>query len=137
MQHSHGRPSPLFFYSAYFDGGFGTIGSWFDYDQNGCRVLPDVLLSMIRYYFPRDADGKASYPPPFTADGGPGASEGETYAYPLEYVNLVGERNAEDLPFASILSSPFVPPFDPVGKSCVKEQEKFPTAECYEQHSGA
>lgn len=65
---------------------------------------------MIRKYFPREEDGKNSYPPPFTADGGPGGAHGVTYAYPLEFVNLVGP-------------------------SCNAEQAKFPSAECYEQHS--
>lgn len=45
---------------------------------------------MIRTYFPRDADGSAKYPPPFTVDGGVGGDDGP-YAYPLEFVNLVGE----------------------------------------------
>ena len=46
---------------------------------------------MIRKYFPRGEDGSVKYAPPFTEDGGPGAENGATYAYPLEYVNLVGE----------------------------------------------
>ena len=67
---------------------------------------------MIRNYFPRDADGNAKYPPPFTHEGGTGNEFGEpTMPYPLEYVNLVGE-------------------------GCTKEQEKFPSAQCYEEHSG-
>jgi len=94
---------------AYYDGGFGDVETWFDYDQNACRVMPNVLLTMIRKYFPRDDDGKASYPPPFTNEGGPGA-DGTTYPYPLEWVNLVGD-------------------------TCAKEQTKFPSAECFEQHS--
>ena len=73
------------------DGGFGTVSSWFDYKQNACRVMPNVLLPMIRAYFPRGNDGKASYPPPFTTVGGPGGANGTTYPYPLEYVNLVGK----------------------------------------------
>ena len=39
---------------AYYDGGFGEVASWFDYAQNGCRVLPNTLLPMIRKYFPRN-----------------------------------------------------------------------------------
>lgn len=97
---------------AYHDGGFGDVTTWFDYAQHGCRVLPSVLLPMIRKYFPRDADGKASYPPPFTADGGVGDKNGISYPYPLEYVNLVGD-------------------------TCIQEQTKFPTAECYEVHSSS
>jgi len=96
---------------AYHDGGFGNVDTWFDYDQNACRVLPSVLLPMIREYFPRSDDGSVKYPPPFTTDGGPGGISGATYPYPLEYVNLVGE-------------------------TCAEEKGKFPTAECYEQHSG-
>ena len=96
--------------SAYYDGGFGSVETWFDFEQNACRVLPSVLLPMIRTYFPRAPDGSAKYPPPFTTDGGPGANDSQTYPYPLEYVNLVGE-------------------------SCTKEQAKFPSAECYENHS--
>ena len=72
--------------------------------------MPNVLLPMIRKYFPRNEDGSNAYPPPFTSDGGPGDSSGTTYPYPLEYVNLVGD-------------------------SCTKEQEKFPSAVCYEEHS--
>jgi len=95
---------------AYHDGGFGDVDTWFDFAQNGCRVLPSVLLPMIRKYFPRNDDGSVKYPPPFTTDGGPGNINGSTYPYPLEYVNLVGE-------------------------SCTNEQKKFPTADCYETHS--
>ena len=75
---------------AYHDGGFGSPETWFDHAQNGCRVLPSVLLTMIRNYFPRSEDGSVKYPPPFTTDGGPGGN-GMTYPYPLEYGNLVGE----------------------------------------------
>lgn len=96
---------------AYYDGGFGMVKDWFDYDQNGCRVLPSALFPMIRNWFPRDGEGPVPYPPPFTEEGGPGLPGGETYPYPLEYVNLVGE-------------------------SCANEQNKFPSAQCYEQHSG-
>mmetsp|Transcript_44351 Transcript_44351/g.50082 ORF Transcript_44351/g.50082 Transcript_44351/m.50082 type:complete len:549 (-) Transcript_44351:23-1669(-) len=96
---------------AYHLGGFGDVKSWFDYEQNGCRVMPNVLLRMIRKYFPRNEDGTNAFPPPFTEDGGPGSPDGTNYPYPLEFVNLVGD-------------------------SCDKEKEKFPSAECYEQHSG-
>lgn len=96
---------------AYHDGGFGEVSTWFDFSQNSCRVLPNVLLTMIRTYFPRNADGSVGYPPPFTIDGGPGAPDGTSYPYPLEFVNLVGD-------------------------SCAGEQGKFPSAQCYEQHSG-
>lgn len=95
----------------YHDGGFGNPSEWFDYAQNACRVLPSALLPMIRAYFPRDGDGSVSYPPPFTNEGGPGHPYGGTYPYPLEFVNLVGD-------------------------SCTNEQDKFPSAECYEDHSG-
>lgn len=94
----------------YHDGTFGPVTDWFNFEQNGCRVLPGVLLSMIRTYFPRDAMGGVKYPPPFTEDGGPGDENGVTYPYPLEFVNLVGD-------------------------SCDAEQLKFPTADCYETHS--
>jgi len=60
-----------------------TFVDVFDYDQNACRILPNVLLSMIRESFPRDEDtGEVKYPPPFSEAGG---------AYPLEFVNLAGE----------------------------------------------
>jgi hypothetical protein len=96
---------------AYYDGSFGDVQDWFDYEQNGCRVMPNVLLPMIRKWFPRnEEDGSVGYPPPFTTDGGPGGFD-LTYPYPLEYVNLVGD-------------------------SCLKEKEKFPSAVCYEQHCG-
>jgi len=76
--------------------------------------MPDVLLRMIRKYFPRknaDGTGPVKYPPPFTEEGGCGNPDGTTYPYPLEFVNLVGE-------------------------SCEKEKEAFPSAQCYEDHSG-
>jgi len=95
---------------AYYSGTCGDVQDWFDYEQNGCRVLPNVLLPMIRKWFPREDDGSVGYPPPFTTDGGPGGPDDTTYPYPLEYVNLVGD-------------------------SCTNEQGKFLSAVCYENHS--
>jgi len=81
------------------------VEDWFDYEQNGCRVLPHKLLSMIRKYFPRDEESnQPDYPPPFTNEGGVGGSGG-AYPYPLEFVNLVGQ-------------------------TCEDEQDKFPSAVC-------
>jgi len=56
-------------------------------------------------------DGSVGYPPPFTEDGGPGDASGGTYPYPLEFVNVVGP-------------------------SCLAEQTRWPTAVCFEEHSG-
>mmetsp|Transcript_36634 Transcript_36634/g.74734 ORF Transcript_36634/g.74734 Transcript_36634/m.74734 type:complete len:351 (-) Transcript_36634:84-1136(-) len=42
----------------------------FDYDLHGCRVVPDVLLHMIRHYFPRTVGEYVDYPPPITPEGG-------------------------------------------------------------------
>jgi len=98
---------------AYHEGTFGDVEDWFDVEQHGCRVLPTVLLSMIRKYFPRDpVDGSASYPPPFTDLGGPSFANMTNYPYPLEFVNLVGD-------------------------SCDAEKAKRPGAfvDCYETHS--
>jgi hypothetical protein len=67
---------------AYNEGADGAIASWFDFDQSACRILPSVLLRLIRLYYPRQADGSVYYPPPFSAAGG---------AYPLEFVNLSPE----------------------------------------------
>jgi len=67
---------------AYQDGEGGDVTEWFDFASNACRILPHKLLSLIRIYYPRDDDGKAYYPPPFSDLGG---------AYPLEFVNLAGE----------------------------------------------
>merc|ERR1712106_301917 len=36
----------------------------------GCRVKPDVLLSMVRKYFPRVDGEKVAYPPPIVPAGG-------------------------------------------------------------------
>jgi len=86
----------------------GDAEEWFDYDMNGCRVLPHKLLQMVRNYFPRDPDkeNQPDYPPPFTDEGGVGGSNPSgSYAYPLEFVNLVGQ-------------------------SCTDEQVIFPSAEC-------
>lgn len=94
------------------------VEDWFDYKQNGCRVLPHKLLSMIRKYFPRDEESnQPDYPPPFTNEGGVGGEVECTdddcaapfkvisYPYPLEFVNLVGQ-------------------------TCEDEQDKFPSAVC-------
>ena len=37
---------------------------------NECRVAPDVLLQMIRTYYPRTEGQKVSYPPPIVPEGG-------------------------------------------------------------------
>jgi len=66
---------------AYEDGFGGDVSTWFHYNLNACRILPNVLYDLIRNYFPRGDDGKAYYPPPFSTAGG---------AYPLEFVNLAG-----------------------------------------------
>jgi len=42
----------------------------FDYDLYQCRVVPDVLLHLIRHYFPRTDGEKVDYPPPITVEGG-------------------------------------------------------------------
>ena len=45
-------------------------GEMFDHHIYECRIIPDVLLKMIRMYFPR-VDGMAvSYPPPIVPEGG-------------------------------------------------------------------
>jgi len=94
---------------AYNDGVTEDIADWFDYAQNQCRIMPHVLLAMIRKYFPRDpVTGEASYPAPFSDAGGPDGP------YPLEFVNLVGA-------------------------SCDAEKAKHPdwgNLDCYEEHSG-
>lgn len=85
MKHTHTYTST----STYYDTK-EKVEDWFDYEQNGCRVLPHKLLSMIRKYFPRDEESnQPDYPPPFTNEGGVGGSGG-AYPYPLEFVNLVG-----------------------------------------------
>lgn len=80
--------------SAYYEAD-ENVEDWFDYEQNGCRVLPHKLLSMIRNYFPRGVkpNNQPDYPPPFTEEGGVGGYDGSnviSYPYPLEFVNLVG-----------------------------------------------
>jgi len=72
---------------AYNNGVGGPIDTWFDFDQNACRILPSKLLSLIRTYYPREEDGSVYYPPPFSTLGG---------AYPLEFVNLAGESCAKE-----------------------------------------
>ena len=63
----------------------GAIEDWFDFDQNACRILPSILLKLIRNYYPREEDRSVYYPPPFSDAGG---------AYPLEFVNLVGNKES-------------------------------------------
>lgn len=52
------------------DGMYERRLDMFDYEFNGCRVKPDVLLSMIRKYFPRVDGEKVAYPPPIVPEGG-------------------------------------------------------------------
>lgn len=93
----------------------------FDYEQNACRILPNVLLLMIREYYPRNNEETTTgsdlthhqntpysttyYPPPYSDAGG---------SYPFEFVNLVGD-------------------------TCQQEKDAHPNAGeliCFEQHSG-
>jgi hypothetical protein len=67
---------------AYEESAGGDVRDWFNYETNACRIMPHKLLSLIRLYYPRDEEGNAYYPPPFSEAGG---------AYPLEFVNLAGE----------------------------------------------
>jgi len=69
-------------YRAYKEEKGGDPASWFDSASNACRIVPSKLLMLIRMYYPRDSEGKAYYPPPFSELGG---------AYPLEFVNLAGD----------------------------------------------
>lgn len=61
----------------------GEFSTWFDYDQNACRILPTKLLHIVRAYYPRDPTNgnKPYYPPPYSVEGG---------SYPLEFANLDG-----------------------------------------------
>mmetsp|Transcript_18151 Transcript_18151/g.27540 ORF Transcript_18151/g.27540 Transcript_18151/m.27540 type:complete len:386 (-) Transcript_18151:104-1261(-) len=52
------------------ENGLFSMEEIFDYDIHHCRVIPHVLLDMIRYYFPRVEGEKVAYPPPITAEGG-------------------------------------------------------------------
>lgn len=72
---------------AYEEGVGGDVSDWFNFEQNGCRILPTVLLTLIRNYYPREEDGSVYYPPPFSEAGG---------SYPLEFVNLSGETCEEE-----------------------------------------
>lgn len=68
---------------AYYGKTAGDVSSWFDYDQNACRILPSKMLQIVRMYYPRDAvTGDVYYPPPYSIAGG---------SYPLEFANLAGE----------------------------------------------
>jgi len=42
----------------------------FDYEKYECRIVPDVLLSMIRTYYPRIEGEVVKYPPPIVPEGG-------------------------------------------------------------------
>lgn len=54
------------------------ITEWFDFDNHECRVKPEVLLSLVRKFYPRNGDGIADYPPPVF----PGTPEYYPYEYP-------------------------------------------------------
>jgi len=34
-------------------GNLNDVSTWFDFDAHACRIIPDVLLKLIRVYFPR------------------------------------------------------------------------------------
>ena len=40
------------------------------FSKDNCRVVPDVLLQMIRNYYPRTEGEKVDYPPPIVPEGG-------------------------------------------------------------------
>jgi len=46
------------------------IQDMFNYDLYECRVTPNVLLHMIRHYYPRTDGEKVIYPPPIAPEGG-------------------------------------------------------------------
>lgn len=51
---------------------------WFDYENWGCDIPHDILLGLIRRFYPRDPDtGAVDYPPPDT--------EGTPEYYPYEF----------------------------------------------------
>lgn len=54
------------------------ISEWFDFEEYECRVKPDMLLSLVRKYYPRDEDGNVDYPPPVNPD----TPEFYPYEYP-------------------------------------------------------
>lgn len=43
--------------------------SWFDFDKHRCDISPNILLKLIRKYYPRDAGGDVYYPG--SAEAGP------------------------------------------------------------------
>mmetsp|Transcript_19219 Transcript_19219/g.18460 ORF Transcript_19219/g.18460 Transcript_19219/m.18460 type:complete len:374 (-) Transcript_19219:223-1344(-) len=46
------------------------LATIFDYDRYQCRVIPDVLLKMIRKEYPRVGMAAVDYPKPTTVEGG-------------------------------------------------------------------
>ncbi|CAK0823472.1 unnamed protein product [Prorocentrum cordatum] len=53
-----------------------ALGDMFEYDDWECKVNPNILLKMIRHYFPRTEGEKVAYPAPYTEAGG---------SYPYEF----------------------------------------------------
>lgn len=47
-----------------------SLDEMFHYEFYGCRVIPDVLLKMIRQYYPRTDGDYVEYPPPIVPEGG-------------------------------------------------------------------
>ena len=47
-----------------------SLDEMFHYEFYGCRVTPDVLLKMIRKYYPRTDGDYVEYPPPIVPEGG-------------------------------------------------------------------
>jgi len=72
------------------DGSY-TVEEIFNYDFYGCRVVPDMLLKMIRHYYPRTDGEKVAYPPPFTPEGG-------DFQYEFPSGNGIDNQNPPYLP---------------------------------------
>jgi len=50
--------------------GLFSNSEMFNYDSYECRIIPDVLLKMIRNYYPRTEGEYVDYPPPIVPEGG-------------------------------------------------------------------
>lgn len=47
-----------------------SMEEMFDFESFQCRVIPGVLLTMVRTYYPRTEGSRVVYPKPYTPEGG-------------------------------------------------------------------
>ena len=70
--------------------------SWFDFDKHRCDIVPDILLKLIRKYYPRDANGDVHYPE--------GTEKGPAFWKYVAHTNAYAHTHTHTLPPPSLSS---------------------------------